>query len=261
MIKVENARFGYVKDAPLFDQLSFSLNAGEVLAILGANGIGKTTLLKCMMRFLKFEAGSFYLDGSDVAAMSNPDFWANVSYVPQAKNLVFGYTALNMVVMGRSQQVKFGFTPSPEDYEDAFRLLDSFHMADIAHRSCNKLSGGQLQMVLIARALIKRPKVLIMDEPESHLDMKNQLKVLDVIRTLSRDEGITILINTHFPAHALRCSHKTLMLGTGNYVFGDTAEIITEEQIAHYFDVDCALAEVKRKETCFFGLIPLDIRC
>ena len=259
MIKVNNAAFHYDDGQFLFQNLSFDVKAGETLAILGANGIGKTTFLRCMMGFLKLKSGEIMLDGKSTQQMTTTEFWKLVSYVPQAKNLVFGYSVLNMVVMGRSQYVRFGQVPSQKDFDMARNILREMGLEDLAERSCNKLSGGQLQMVLIARALAKEPKVLILDEPESNLDMKNQLKVLDILDRLAHRQNLAIIINTHFPGNALRCSDKTLMLKSGSYIFGDTAEIINQENISEYFDISAKVVQIQEESKAYHGIIPMNI--
>lgn len=261
MIKTENAAFGYDGGQMLFQNLSFSVEKGETLAILGANGIGKTTFLRCMMGFLKLGAGRILVDGQDVAHMPVTEFWKLVSYVPQAKSLVFGYSVLNMVVMGRSQYVPFGCVPSKKDFEHAMQILEEMGLSDLASRSCNKLSGGQLQMVLIARALSKDPKILIMDEPESNLDMKNQLKVLNIIDKLSHRDQLSVIINTHFPANAMRCSDKTLLLKRDGHLFGRTKEIITRENIREYFDISAEVVDVQENGRQYRGIVPIDLLC
>ena len=259
MIKVENAAFAYENNNFLFKNLSFDVKKGETLSILGANGIGKTTFLRCMLGFLKMEKGDITIDGKNTKNMSTTDFWKLVSYVPQAKQLVFGYSVLNMVVMGRSQYVSFGHVPNKKDFEIAQSILMDMGMEDLMERSCNKLSGGQLQMVLIARALAKEPKVLILDEPESNLDMKNQLKVLDILDKLSHKQNLAVIINTHFPANALRCSDKTLMLKAGGYLFGNTQEIITQENIKEFFDISAKVVHVQEELKKYYGIIPMNL--
>ena len=153
-----------------------------------------------------------------------------------------------------------GRTPSKKDYANAMDLLAEFELDHLANRSCNKLSGGQLQMVLIARALAKDPSILIMDEPESHLDMKNQLKVLGIVETLSHVKNITVVINTHFPAHALRCADKTLLLGGANrYSFGSTKNVINSKTIETFFDTHAKVVHVEKEGKKFCGIIPMEI--
>ena len=259
MIKVENAAFGYDNSNFLFQDLSFEVKKGETLSILGANGIGKTTFLRCMLGFLKLKNGEIIIDGKNTKNMQTTEFWKLVSYVPQAKQLVFGYSVLNMVVMGRSQYVSFGRVPNKKDFEIAQKILIDMGMEDLMERSCNKLSGGQLQMVLIARALAKEPKVLILDEPESNLDMKNQLKVLDILDRLAHQQNLAVIINTHFPANALRCSDKTLMLKSDGHLFGNTEEIITQENIKEFFDISAKVIQVQEKLKKYYGIVPMNL--
>lgn len=256
MIKVENLSFSYDGKQNIFRDVSFEVKKGEIMAVLGANGIGKTTMMRCIMKFLHPQSGKIYIGGEDTENMSSSRFWKQVSYVPQAKNLVFGYSVLNMVVMGRSQYVKFGYTPGKEEYERAYQLLEEMGLASFAHRSCNSLSGGQLQMVLIARALIKEPDILIMDEPESNLDMRNQLKVLEIMQEAAKSRQVTVIINTHYPEHALRYTQKTLILGRNSYVFADSAEAITEKNISRYFKVNAGIYEVEVGERVYHGILP-----
>lgn len=260
MLRVEYAAFAYDKKSQLlFKDLSFDINEGEALAILGPNGIGKTTLLRCIMHFLKLREGEVWIKGQPVSQMDNREFWKNISYVPQAKKLVFGYSALNMVVMGLSQNIRFGQTPKKEDYEKGMALLARFGIEDLAEQSCNTLSGGQLQMVLIARALIKDPGILIMDEPESNLDMKNQLIVLNAIEELTKEKNLCVIINTHYPDHALRCTQKTLLLGPKSYLFGETKEVVTAEHIREYFEIDSRILQYERNGRAYEGIIPIDL--
>lgn len=257
MLNADNIGFTYSKKGKmLFDDLSFSIEEGEVLAILGPNGVGKTTLLRCLMNFLSLKKGNVELFNKPVSKMSPSMFWKNISYVPQAKKLVFGYSALNMVVMGLSQDIGIGRTPQKEDYEKAYALLKKFGIEALADQSCNTLSGGQLQMVLIARALIKNPKLLIMDEPESGLDMKNQMIVIQTIEALAK-EKLSIIINTHYPDHALRCSDKTLLLGKDSYLFGRTSDVITEENIREYFGVVSHIVDAYYEGNTYSGIVPM----
>ena len=246
MLKVTNAGFGYGNRPLLFSGVSFEVKAGETLAILGPNGIGKTTLLRCIMRFLAAKH------------MDQKRFWRDISYVPQAKQLVFGYSAVDMVVMGLSQNISIGRTPKREDYDRAYALLEEFGLGSIANQSCNTLSGGQLQMVLIARALIKGPGLLIMDEPESNLDMKNQLIVLNTIERLAASH-LAIIINTHYPEHALRCAHKTLLMGKEEYLFGDTRDVIIEKHIRDYFEIDSQMMQIEKSGRRYDSIIPIDV--
>lgn len=257
MIRAENLSFSYNGSQDIFKDISFQIHKGEIMAVLGANGIGKTTMMRCMMRFLPLKTGEVYLNGKNTREMDGCQFWKKVSYVPQAKGVAFGHSVLNMVVMGLSQYIKFGYTPGKREYGKAYEMLREVGMEEFAERSCTALSGGQLQMVLIARALIKEPEILIMDEPESNLDMKNQLKVLELMKRIAKERGVTVVINTHYPEHALRYSDKTLILGKDSYVFDGSKKAITQENIYRYFKVNAGVYDVNVNGEVYQGILPV----
>lgn len=257
MIRAEKLAFSYDGKKEIFKDISFHVPKGEIMAVLGANGVGKTTMMRCMMRFLQLKDGNVYINGQNTKKLNDSLFWEKISYVPQAKSLVFGYSVLNMVVMGRSQFVKFGYTPGKAEYEKAYEILEQMGLEEFAERSCNSLSGGQLQMVLIARALIKEPDILIMDEPESNLDMRNQLKVLEIMKKISKERGVTVIINTHYPEHALRYSDKTLIMGKHGFVFDESKKAITQENIYKYFKVEASVYDVKVGDETYKGILPI----
>lgn len=232
------------------------MRENKVLTILGPNGVGKTTLLKCMMGFLKWKTGMTLLDGRPMKEYSHREIWSKVSYVPQAKRNPFAYSILDTVVMGLNAEAGALSCPSHADYERAWNQLEWMGIADIASRNCNEVSGGQLQMALIARALVSEPSVLVLDEPESNLDMRNQLRVIEAIERIARQKSTTCIINTHFPDHALMVSDDTLFLGKGGTrLFGPTADVVNEENIRAYYQVDARVVDVsvegRRMQTVF----------
>ena len=238
LLSVEQAAFHYPNRSLLFQNLSFELRTPCVMSVLGANGAGKTTLLKCILGFEEWSAGRLLLDNVDVSHLPSPRFWQRIAYVPQAKSAPFSYTVEETVLLGRSSRVALFGKPSAHDLEVAHRAIDFIGIKDLMHRSCAQLSGGQYQMVLIARALAAEPELLVMDEPESNLDFKNQLKVLSCIRQL-RERGVGCLINTHYPAHALEISDQALlMLPEHQFLFGKTEDVVTPETLTRAFGVE-----------------------
>ena len=220
----------------ILDQISFGLEDRKIMTILGPNGVGKTTLLKCIMDFLHWSRGETRIAGRPLRSYSGRELWQKISYVPQAKRSVFSYRVLDMVVMGLNAGQSFFHTPGQESYDRAQAILELLGAGKLAGRYCNQLSGGELQMVMMARALVSRPELLILDEPESNLDMKNQLRILDAIERAAREMNTACLINTHFPNHALNISDQTLLLGYGReQCFGPTADLITEENVERFF--------------------------
>lgn len=259
-LKIINGTYGYVEGEPLFSQLDFEVKEGNILTILGANGVGKTTLLKCILRFYKWLKGDTFINGICSDKMSHTEFWKYISYVPQAKNSIFPYSVLDMVLMGRAPNLGFMTMPKKEDIEIAERVIEEVGISKLIHQSCGAISGGELQLVLIARALVSEPKILIMDEPESNLDMKNQLLILDIIQRLKKEKGITCIINTHYPNHALRISDDTLILGKEKkHIFGTTKSVITEENIKRYFDVSTEIIHCEHEGKNTRILFPIKI--
>ncbi|MDR0628718.1 MAG: ABC transporter ATP-binding protein [Treponema sp.] len=259
MINIEKALFYYDAEKVLFKDLSFRLESNETLAILGPNGVGKTSLLRCLMRFLRLKTGSIYLNGVDHRDIADSLFWRAVSYVPQAKSMVFGYSVLTMIMMGRCPYIGMGRLPKKADRRAAEEAMARLGLEHLAGRSCNSLSGGELQMTLIARALAKKPSLLIMDEPESNLDMKNQLKILDIIQSLKREQNLTIILNTHFPTHAMRVADKVLLLGNDRYLYDHTRAAITEKNVMEYFGVFSEIVAMKSAVRTIHAVVPTEI--
>lgn len=237
-LAVIKGSYGYHPENKVLSQISFELAQGRIMTILGQNGIGKTTLLKCMMGLLKWQEGETRVDGQVFTSMLDRD---GIGYVPQAHKTVFAFSVFDMVTMGRSRHVSIFGMPSKLDREKVLEALSIVGIIDFKDQLCSQLSGGQLQLVYIARALANEPKILIMDEPESHLDFKNQFLILKLIQRLKDEQGISCIINTHYPEHALRISDDTLLLGKGQYRFGPSHEMITEANIKDYFEVNAKI--------------------
>ena len=162
--------------------------------------------------------------------------------------------------MGRNPYLGDFSLPGKSDHQAAENAMETAGIRHLADRNCSELSGGELQLVMIARALAAEPEYLILDEPESGLDFRNQLIVLDLIRELSSEQNITVILNTHYPDHALRISDKVLLLfGNGIYQFGRTRQILTGDHLKALFGVDIALwsAQVNGRE--YSAVIPLEI--
>ena len=258
-LTVKNGSFSYRKNAPIFNDINFSVDSGEILAILGPNGAGKTTMLKCITGMLKWKGGQSLLDGEPIHSMSARKLWSQMAYVPQAKAASSAYTAFETVLLGRSSRLNAFSTPKQEDLDKAKEVMDLLGISHLMDKKCSAISGGELQMVLIARALASEPQVLILDEPESNLDFKNQLVVLDTMTQLAQ-KGMTCVFNTHYPAHALQRADKSLILSRGgDYIFGRTTTVVTEENIRKAFGVDAVIGEVETAGNILQNVIPLNI--
>ena len=188
--EVRNGCFGYKKTVPILKNISFCVESRQVLAVLGPNGVGKTTLLRSMMGMLPWTSGGSFLDGENIRDMTPGRLWREMAYVPQAKSFPFAFTVEEMILLGRSSRIGTFGTPEKADRERCERAMEELGIAHMRRKLCNQISGGELQMVLIARALCAEPKLLVLDEPESNLDFRNQLIILETIRRLSREEGL-----------------------------------------------------------------------
>lgn len=258
-LTVERGSFYYQKHTPIFQDVNFSVDSGEILAILGPNGAGKTTMLRCITGMLKWRGGRSLLDGEPIHAMPTRKLWSKMAYVPQAKAASSAYTAFETVLLGRSSHLGAFSAPKKEDLEKAEEVMELLGITGLMDKKCTAISGGELQMVLIARALAAEPQVLILDEPESNLDFKNQLVVLDAMTRLAQS-GMACVFNTHYPAHALQRADKSLILSRGGeYVFGSTPTVVTEENIRRAFGVEAVIGEIETPGNVLRNVIPLQI--
>ena len=260
-LEIVKGCFGYDADRPLLKDVNIAVESGEIAAILGPNGIGKTTLLKCMTGILRWNAGCSMLDGEDIAKMPVRSVWQKIAYVPQARSTSLLYTGEEMVLLGRSAHLGMLQQPKARDREAADRAFALLNIGHLRHKRCGQMSGGELQMLMIARALTSEAKVLVLDEPESGLDFKNQLVILDLVRKLARQDGISCVFNTHYPAHALQIADKTLLLGRdGSSVFGNTGEIVSPERLRACFGVEVMIDAVQTPSGPYYSVIPVSVR-
>ena len=260
ILSVRDGSFGYGGGPLLFDGVSFDMSKGDVLAILGPNGAGKTTFLRCMMGLLKWCAGATILNGTPLDKIPHRERWKTVGYVPQARGRAAAYTARDMVLLGRGAFVGTLSTPKARDVEIAEKAMRTVGVTHLGERMCTQLSGGELQMVLIARAIAAEPEVMVLDEPESNLDFKNQLLILDLIKHLARERGIACILNTHYPEHALRIANKALLLKRGaGHVYGGAEEVITEDSLKTLFDVNVKIGDIRADLNDYKVVLPISI--
>ena len=259
-ISMNGGCFAYKSSpAPIFRDVSFSVGKGDMLAILGPNGAGKTTLIKCIAGLLPLSSGQSLLDGADIRTIPARKLWQHIAYVPQAKGAAVSCTAEEMVLLGRSSRIGVFRSPGVHDREVVRQTMERLGISSLAPKRCSEMSGGELQMVLIARALAAQPEILILDEPESNLDFRNQLIVLDAMSSLAAD-GMTCIFNTHYPAHALRRANYSLLLQKdGTYQFGETPQVVTERSIGSAFGVKAVIGSIETPEAELRDVIPLSV--
>ena len=258
-LKVCNASFAYQAAEPILQNVNFEAQSGELIAVLGPNGAGKTTLLRCLLGTLKWNSGVCTVDGQDIRTIGTKKLWQKLSYVPQARGTASSLSVADMILLGRTNHLSPFAVPSREDREFVRQTAERLHIGHLLVKRCNQISGGELQMVLIARALAAEPELMILDEPESNLDFRNQLIMLDALSGLASN-GICCLFNTHYPEHALTRANKTLLLEKrGSSLFGETARVLTKENIARIFGVRTLIGEVETEERVYQSIFPIDI--
>jgi len=225
--------------------VSFSACSGELLAILGPNGVGKTTLFRCILGLQHRYDGSILIDGADAHTLTPRELAHRVAYIPQTHGQTFSYTVLDMVLMGTTHMVSSMSVPKRREMDAAHAALERMGVSHLSAKNFSHLSGGEQQLVLIARALAQQTRALLMDEPTSSLDYGNQALVLKQVRTLA-NEGYTVLISTHNPQHAIWYADAALALLDGETAaFGKPTQILDEALIRRLYGVEVNIVETE----------------
>lgn len=242
-LEVRDLGFGY-PGKPIGHGASFAFDAGEVVCLLGPNGCGKTTLFKTLLGLLATQAGSVLIDGEDLAHWPRQRRAQNLAYVPQAHTSFFPFSVLETVLMGRTAHLGLFAVPGARDRRAALDALQSLHIADLASADYTRISGGQRQLVLLARALAQEARVMVMDEPTASLDFGNQVMVLSQIRSLGA-RGIGVIMSTHAPDHAFACADRVLLMQDGRIVAGGEPEaILTPERLRAVYGVEVCVSRI-----------------
>ncbi len=258
MLEVRGGSFGYHPQELILKEISFTLAPGELLAVLGPNGAGKTTLLRCLMGLKKWHSGQTLLNGVDAATIPPRRFWQRAAYVPQAKGVFTSLTAGDMILLGCTNRLGRFAVPGAAERRRVRKVAGDLGITRLLPEKCTEISGGELQMVLIARALVAEPELLILDEPEGGLDFKNQLIILDILSSLTAG-GLSCIFNTHDPAHALMRAHKALLLQRdGTALYGPAGQVLTEENIRSSFGIKAIISEIEAEGKYYRSILPLE---
>jgi iron complex transport system ATP-binding protein len=237
MLQVREITFGYA--VPVLAGLSFEAGDGELLALLGPNGAGKSTLLKIIVGILRPASGSVLLDNRDLAAVPRRERARMIGYVAQESSVRFPLTAMEFVLQGRFAQGRLIGFESDHDAREAARVMELTETIGFARRRVTELSGGERQRVMLARALVSEPRLLILDEPVANLDISHQVKMLELVKSLTAGGAMSALVVTHELNLAAEFATRALLLKSGEMVaYGLTRDCMTEGRLREVFDAN-----------------------
>lgn len=228
-LDVRGLRFCY-REHKVLDNVDLHVEDGEMVSLLGRNGAGKTTLLRLIPGFLKADSGSITIDGTPVDEMKLRDRAALMAYIPQITRSVFPYSVRTSILMGCSNRLSLMQSPGKKEEEKVERMIDLLNIRSIADRTMENISGGERQLVLVARALMQDARLLILDEPTSFLDYSNQLLVLEKVGDLV-SKGYSCIYSTHNPEFALMHSTRVAAMDEGRIVYDDVPENLMDTDV------------------------------
>lgn len=242
-LKIENLKFAYGSHEVLRG-VSFETVPGEFISVLGPNGVGKSTLFRCMLGLQTPSSGTVTVGGRDVADMTPAQLARAMAYIPQSHNPVFNFSILDMVLMGTTAQLGRFASPGKAQVKMADAALERMGISHLRDRGFSHISGGERQLVLLARAIAQQARILIMDEPSANLDFGNKIRVMKTVKGLT-DDGYTIIQSTHDPDQAYLYSDKILALHAGQVLaFGTPADVMTNDLISRLYNVDVELCSM-----------------
>lgn len=242
LIELKGASFGYGHE-DIFRDINFNIGKGEIFCIIGPNGCGKTTLLDSILGILKLRRGDILINGCSIQNMRPHEIARQIAYIPQVHTKTFPYTVLDVVLMGRAAYTGIFSSPCEEDVDIAEEALGLVGLKGLKDRPYTQLSGGEGQLVMIARALAQKTPLMIMDEPTSHLDFKHELTVLETVVQLINDTRLSIIMATHFPNHAFYFENNNIKTSVALMdqktfsLVGRPAEIISEDNLMMLYKI------------------------
>jgi len=261
-LSVENISFRY-PDVPVLRNITFDLPSGDFLSLLGPNGSGKSTLLRLLDRILLPQSGTITLDGRPLNEFSRRELAKRVAYVPQDTLWVFPYTVLEVVLMGRSPYIGHSGFENEQDLEIAQEMMRLTDIAHLANKLITGISGGERQRVLIARALSQQPQILLLDEPNAHLDISHQIEIFQILREQNEQRNLTIVSVSHDLNLAAAFSRNTLLLanagneGASIFAIGQPKEVLTRANIEQVYQTPVLVDQLPNSSAMRISLLPL----
>lgn len=236
--------FGY-KSKEVFQAVDLTVDKGQLLSLVGPNGAGKTTLLKCLNGLLTPSEGTVKIEGKDIRKLSRLELARSVAYVPQAELVRFPVTVFDAILLGRRPYLNW--RPRTEDLQMVSSIIERMELTELAMRDMNELSGGERQKVIIAKAIVQEPQIMLFDEPSTYLDLKYQLKMMQLIRDLVNERQLCAVITTHDLNLAVRFSDRLAVLKSGRLLVSGPPDILTEQVIRDVYEVRARVREEENK--------------
>lgn len=237
----------------VLEDVSFSAKPGILYVMLGPNGSGKTTLLHCLSRLLAPTQGVIRINSVSICAFSQTSFAQKISLIPQERTDIFPFSVIDIVVMGRTPFLRFSECPGKKEYALAYEALQTLDIEYLAQRNFNRISGGERQLVLLARALVQNPDILLLDEPTNHLDFAHQHQLMRQIKNLCKEKNLLAIATMHNPNLAARFADEVLLLRKGRLLAkGSVPEMMTANQLSELYDIDTVLVHAQDKSRIFF---------
>ncbi|QDR79461.1 ABC transporter ATP-binding protein [Sporomusa termitida] len=243
-LDVHEATFSYDGSRHIFADISFSVQERNIMCLLGPNGAGKSTLMKCLNNLMPLSKGCIQIDGQDIRSLSRQELTRKIAYVPQSHIPTFPFVALDVVLMGRAPHLNFLAVPGKKDIEIAKQAMNSLGIYHLRDKRYTEISGGERQLVLLAAVIAQQTSILLLDEPTSHLDFGNQIRLLKIINSLA-EQGMLVIMSTHFPDHAFLTANTVAIIAGGKIAKqGSPAEVITEENIYQTYGIKVIVGQV-----------------
>ncbi len=244
LLSFDHVRFGYIpRGAAVLPDLCLEISQGTVTAILGPNGAGKTTLLHLILGWLKPQSGDIYLEGKPLERYARNELGRQIGLVPQSETIAFDYTLVDYTLFGRTPYLRPLEMPGPEDIDLSLRALERVGLGKLAQRPVTGLSGGERQLGLVARALAQQPRLLLLDEPTSHLDLGNKARMIQLFKRLNA-EGVTILFTTHEPEVASALATDLILMREGQVrKVGALPEVLTAANLSALYGLPVDVVE------------------
>lgn len=249
-LKIENLSFGY-NNNKILDDISFEVKAGDFVCVLGKNGVGKSTLFKLLLGFLHKHKGNILIDEKPLERFTRKQLAREIAYIPQYTTSSFNYSVFDTVLMGTTCHLETLASPKDREKQIAHEALKKFDIEHLAHKNSSTISGGERQLVILARAIAQGSKILILDEPTANLDYGNQFRVMKTISSL-KEQGYSIILSTHNPEQAMWFSDKIMFLDNKKILaYGETQQVITQDILRQIYSIDIDLIEKDGRKLCF----------